>query len=165
MNFGGKEDAQIESWARKFEENKLTDDPRYSELVRERTRRRQTRQKLDFGTSLEHLKRAAIAREFTSYGQLAAASGVDWKNARHQINGAHGHLDTLLDICHTEGLPLLTAICVNQQNLHSGKLSEDALEGFVEGAKRLGISLTSAESFHEECVRKCFEWGENNKRA
>lgn len=52
-----------------------------------------------------------------TYGDLAKANDVPWSAARHAMNGAGGHLDRLLDICHARGLPLFTAICVNQEGL------------------------------------------------
>ena len=72
-----------------------------------------------------------------------------------------GHLDRLLDICHARGLPLLTAICVNQEGLRDGRLSPEALAGFVKGVRRLGYqALTSeAETFLRKCQQECLEWG------
>ncbi len=163
MKFDNKTDEQIESWARKYEEQGKTADPAYTLLLEERTTRRQKKQKLNFDRSMTHLRDAAIRQKFTSYGRLAEASEVDWSIARHQMNGPHGHLDTLLDICHKDGLPLLTAICVNQQNLVSGKLGEDALAGFADGARRLGIAVDDAEEFHARCAEECFEWGKSQK--
>ncbi len=163
MRFDNKTDAQIESWARKYEEAGKTDLPDYLLILAERTRRRQKKQKLNFDRSLAHLKECAIAGIFTSYGELAKASDVEWSKARHQMNGPQGHLDTLLDVCRNKDLPLLTAICVNQENLQTGRLGPDALAGFVDGAQRLGISVTDPEEFHQECVRKCFEWGKNQR--
>ncbi|MCR2835116.1 hypothetical protein [Parerythrobacter lacustris] len=163
MRFDNKTDDEIESWARKYEEANKADDPAYMLLVEERTKRRQKKQKLDFGKSLDHLKCCAIAGEFTSYGKLAEASGVTWQAARHQMNGAYGHLDTLLGECRRADLPLLTAICVNQQNLQLGTLGEEALLGFADGARRVGYEVIDAEGFHSQCVKECFEWGKAQK--
>ncbi|KPF64843.1 hypothetical protein [Porphyrobacter sp. AAP60] len=159
MKLEVKTDAQIESWARKYEEAGKTDHPDYALLVVERTKRRQEKQRLNFTKSLEHLKSCAIEGRFTSYGELAKASDVEWSKARHQMNGPRGHLDTLLDECRMTDLPLLTAICVNQENLQSGKLGEDALSGFADGARRLGIAVGDSDEFHSRCVAECFEWG------
>jgi hypothetical protein len=159
MKLLDKTDAQIESWARKYEEAGKTEHPDYARLSAERTKRRQKKQKLSFERSLEHLKSCAIEGRFTSYGELAKASEVEWGQARHQLNGPKGHLDTLLDECRIKNLPLLTAICVNQENLQTGKLGEDALSGFADGARRLGIAVGDADEFHARCVAECFEWG------
>lgn len=163
MKFDDKTDAQIESWARKYEEAGKTDHPDYALISVERTQRRQMKQKLMFELSLGHLKVCAIEGKFTSYGELAKASGVDWSQARHQMNGPKGHLDTLLDVCQNKGLPLLTAICVNQENLKTGELGPDALSSFVDGARRLGISVSDAEEFHARCAYQCFEWGKKQR--
>ena len=163
MRFDNKTDDEIERWTRKYEEAGKTDQPDYALLLAERTQRRQKKQKLNFVLSLEHLKACAIANSFTSYGELAKASKVEWSQARHQMNGPKGHLDTLLDVCRTNGLPLLTAICVNQENLETGKLGEDALSGFADGARRLGISVDDAEKFHAECITECFDWSKKQR--
>lgn len=47
------------------------------------------------------------------------------------MNGPHGHLDRLLELSYARGLPLLTAICVNQDRLEEGELGDEALAGFV----------------------------------
>lgn len=164
MRFDNKSDAEIESWARKYEEARKTSDPDFALILAERTLRRQKKQKLSFEHSLNHLKACAKAGTFTSYGELAKASKVEWSQARHQMNGPRGHLDTLLDICHTAGLPLLTAICVNQENLGTGKLGKDALSGFADGAKRLGISFNDPEEFQAKCASECFEWGRHQQK-
>ncbi len=68
------------------------------------------------------------------------------------MNGEGGHLDRLLDMCHARGLPLLTAICVNQEGLRTGHLSREALAGFIKGIRRRGYQVviqkrrTSCES-------------------
>lgn len=163
MRFDNKTDSQIESWASNFEKAGRTDHPDYAAIVAERARRRQVKQKLSFELSLEHLKVRAIDGKFTTYGDLAAASGVEWSHARHQMNGPKGHLDTLLDVCRTQGLPLLTAICVNRENLGTGTLGEDALSGFADGARRLGITVGDEEEFHARCVEECFDWGRKQR--
>jgi hypothetical protein len=160
MDFSKKTDSQIEQWIANHEANGATSAPLYLALLEERIRRAQATQKMSFERSLEHLKRAAIEQRCTTYGALAAASGVEWSKARHQMNGAHGHLDRLLDICHVKGLPLLTAICVNQGGVDAGELGEDALEGFANGARRLGISVGDPLEFHHACRDECWAWGQ-----
>jgi len=163
MRFDNKSDDEIEKWARKYEEQGKTDDAGFHQLLEERTKRRQKKQRLSLEKSLAHLKACALRREFTSYGDLAKASDVPWSIARHQMNGLTGHLDTLLDVCKSQSLPLLTAICVNQHNLETGKLGEEALVGFVHGAKRLGLEVVDPEEFHEKCVQECFAWGKGKR--
>ena len=151
--------SEIEIWIRNHEKASKTSAPLYLELREERVRRAQLKHKLDFDRSLEHLKQAAINQICTSYGALAAASGVEWSKARHQMNGSNGHLDRLLDICHARGLPLLTAICVNQGNIVDCELEGEALAGFIAGALRLGLAVSDPLQFHHRCRDECWAWG------
>lgn len=165
MELVGKTDVQIETWVRNHEEKGATSTSLYRELLEERLRRAQNTHRLNFEKSLMHLMQTATEQRCTSYGKLASASEVSWSQARHQMNGPNGHLDRLLDICHARGLPLLTAICVNQDSLVDGTLGKDALAGFVGGARRLGRPVTDAQSFHETCREECFAWGRDQLSA
>ena len=165
MNLESKSLKEIETWIKNHENQHATKAPLYIQLLEERVRRVQNSQKLDFEESLKLLKQAAISQSCTTYGALADASGVEWSQARHQLNGANGHLDRLLDICHARGLPLLTAICVNQGNVQSGELDEDALKGFVTGAMRLGVRVSDPLEFHHACRDECWRWGSENART
>ncbi|MEQ7874271.1 hypothetical protein ABDK56_09750 [Sphingomonas sp. ASV193] len=165
MDLASKTDRQIETWIRNHELSGITMAALYLELLEERARRAQKSQLLDFDKSLDHLKQAAIERTCTSYGRLAAASGVDWSKARHQMNGANGHLDRLLDICHARGLPLLTAICVNQDKVETCELGEDALSGFAAAGRRLGLPVSEPLAFHHQCREDCWAWGAAQKRS
>lgn len=157
MNLAEKSDAEIDVWILNHERKGATEIALYKSLLEERARRSSSGLKIE--NSLRHLTNAARQRGFTTYGDLAKASEVPWSQARHSMNGSRGHLDRLLEICHARGLPLLTALCVNQQKVETGDLSEDALRGFLNGAKRLGYAVTSAETFLKECQQQCFEWG------
>ncbi|TPG15357.1 hypothetical protein [Sphingomonas oligophenolica] len=165
MNFSGKTNRQIDQWISNHEEHCATGAPLYLALLEERVRRAQATQKLSFERSLDHLRRVATEQRCTTYGALAAASGVEWSSARHQMSGAHGHLDRLLDICHVKRLPLLTAICVNQSGAAKGELGEEALEGFANGARRLGISVGDPLAFHHQCRDACWAWGREQQDA
>jgi hypothetical protein len=71
--------------------------------------------------------------------------------------GSRGHLEIILEVCHARGIPLLTAICVNQAELSTGELGGDALKGFISGAKRIGHTITDEKEFLRDCQRECFE--------
>ncbi|GGJ56481.1 hypothetical protein GCM10011393_28360 [Sphingopyxis bauzanensis] len=159
VGFETKTDAEIDSWIRNHETKGGTAAPLYGQLLEERARRTQTKHRLSFDRSLEHLKTAAIDQVCTTYGALAAASDVDWSQARHQMNGTNGHLDRLLDICHARGLPMLTALCVNQAGVMDGELGDDALVGFASGARRLGLSVSDPREFHHQMRDDCWRWG------
>lgn len=158
-DFSNKTDVEIDQWIVNFEKRGQTEAAIYLELLEERGRRAGRRQGLDLEKSLSALKQAAISNTCITYGDLAKASGVDWSKARHQMNGKHGHLDRLLEICHARKLPLLTAICVNQSGLQDGELEENALTGFAEGARRIGRSFDDDLEFHHVCREECWTWG------
>lgn len=163
-HLSSKSDQEIEQWIQNHEKNRATDQPLYRDLLEERVRRAQTRQLLNVERSLEELRNAAIAHKCITYGDLAKASGVEWSQARHQMNGVGGHLDKLLDLCHARELPLLTAICVNQEGLANCELSDGALSGFVAGARRIGRSVTDERAFHHQTRDECWMWGVNRSR-
>ena len=160
MDLQAKTDDEINQWIANHERKTGgTAQPLYRQLLEERARRAQFKQKLNLEKSLERLKDAARRGVCITYGDLAAASGVEWSQARHQMNGASGHLDRLLDLCHARGLPLLTAICVNHAGVSTGELGDDALTGFTTGAQRLGLLVTDPRTFHHRCRDECWEWG------
>ncbi|TPV98303.1 MAG: hypothetical protein USCAAHI_02263 [Beijerinckiaceae bacterium] len=143
-----KSDSEIEQWIRNHEAKGATSVPFYRELLDERARRTQLKHTLNMERSLDHLKEAAIRQKCTTYGDLGNASGIEWSHARHQMNGPHGHLDRLLELCYARGLPLLTPICVNQDRLEEGELGDEALAGFVAAARRMGLPVTDERAFH-----------------
>lgn len=163
LDLSTKTDAQINALIRNHKDKNARDRPIYPLLLEERARRAQTKSRLDFSKSLRLLRDAAMKEICVSYGQLAEASEVEWSVARHQMNGAKGHLDGLLDICHAQGLPMLPAICVNKTNLQTGDLDPAALQGFAEGARRLGHSFSDAYKFHRDRQGDCWKWGREQK--
>jgi hypothetical protein len=48
---------------------------------------------------------------------------------------------------------------VNQQGAETGELSDEALSGFINAAKRLGYKITDPNAFLKQCQRECFDWG------
>jgi hypothetical protein len=158
-DLSAKTDLQINALIRNHEQKNARDRPIYPLLLEERARRAAAKSLLDFNKSLELLREAAVRQTCVSYGQIAEASGVEWSKARHQMNGARGHLDGLLDICHAKGLPMLPAICVNKTNLETGELDPSALLGFAEGARRLGHDFLDAHDFHRSRQKECWAWG------
>ena len=161
--FATKTDDEIDVWIKNHEEKHQTHTDLYHALLEERSRRRS--KLLNIEESLQHLMASARRCAFTTYGDLAGASGVAWEKARHAMNGAGGHLDALLDVCHARGLPLLTAICVNQKGVLDGTLEPSALEGFAKGAQRLGYPVTDSLAFLRGCQTDCFKWGQDSRAA
>ena len=162
MDLSQKTDKELDQWIANHEAKRATAQPLYHQLLEERVQRAQLKQKLNHERSLEHLKQAAIRQSCTTYGELAAASGVEWSQARHQMNGASGHLDRLFDLCHARKLPPLTAICVNQAGVATGELGDDALAGFVAAARRFGFQIMDERAFHHQCREQCWKWGREN---
>lgn len=154
-----KTDAEINQWIANHEKNGATNTPLYQELLEERARRSQGEGRLSIDTSLELLIQAATEQRCVTYGDLAKASGVDWSRARHKMSGANGHLDQLLDVCHTRHLPMLPAICVNESGRQTGELEPAALSGFAAGARRTGHAVIDETNFHREARDECWQWG------
>jgi hypothetical protein len=69
-----------------------------------------------------------------------------------------------LDVCHSPDLPLLTALCVNQAGVKTGKLNPSSLKGFVLGAKRLAHSVTDAEEIQRRARSNALIGGSHNLR-
>lgn len=159
VDLSAKSDAEVAQWIVNHEANAATAAPLYLALLEERARRAQAKNNLDPERSLHCLIGAAREQVCTTYGALAAASGVEWSKARRAMSGAGGHLDRLLDVCHARGLPMLTALCVNQGGVKSGELEPAALKGFCAGARRLGFSVLDETTFHQEQRDACWRWG------
>jgi hypothetical protein len=126
----------------------------YIDALAEQAKR--TGKGLSFSTTMRVIREAAAQGRYISYGELAEESGADWNQVRYAMGP---HLDGLLEFCHRNGLPLLSAIVVNKPNLKSGKLDPDSLKGFVAGARRLGIPVTDDDQFLRDQQTKVFEWG------
>jgi hypothetical protein len=145
----GFSDEQLKTSIENHERRGETTSLRYKELVEEKARRFGKELRVDI--SIAHLTEAAKNHHFTTYGALAEANGVPWSRARRRMDGANGHLDNLLSVCHARGLPLLTALCVNKEGLQTGELSDIALAGFIKAAQRLGYTITDHAKFLKEC--------------
>ena len=163
MNLKDKSNDEIESWITNHEKKGATGTDQYKALLEERARRNSTG--LNADKSLLHLIETARQTKFTTYGDVAKASGVSWNVARHAMNGEGGHLDNLLDICHARGMPLLTALCVNQQSVDTGELSDDSMKGFIKGARRLGYAVTDERAFLRECQQASFLWAKGQENV
>ncbi len=162
MDLSKQTDQQIDNLIENHIRYDKTAAPLFSQLLEERVRRGQEKQLLNFQTSMQLLIQTAIDQTCVSYGQLAKASGVEWIKARYQMNGAHGHLDKLLELCHARGYPLLTALVVNQQGLEDGELEHTALKGFCEAAHRLNIPVDDELAFHHQQRDASWQWGKEN---
>jgi hypothetical protein len=155
-DFSDYADNQIDFWIEKYVVRGLTAELQCRLLFEERARRQS--KVLSIEKSLKHLIQAARLKQFTTYVELAKASGVDWSKARNLMNGPKGHLDRLLEVCDARDMPLLTALCVNQDAATTGELADNALDGFVKGAQRLGYEVVNPREFLRQCQKRCFDW-------
>ena len=164
VDLTSKSNAEIDQWIHNHEQKSATKVPLYLELLEERARRTKQIGHLDIDKSLQLLIQAAVEQRCVTYGDLAKASNVEWTRARHKMNGANGHLDRLLDVCHVRGLPMLPAICVNESGRKTGDLETMALKGFALGARRLGFRFPDALAFHHQAREECWRWGREQQR-
>lgn len=112
---------------------------------------------LDLNKSYRAILERARQGKFVTYGDVAAASGVEWKKARRPIPL---HLDNLVRIAHERGWPLLTAIVVNKGSVDTGRLEGDALAGFLAAVKKLGFPVDDPQAFLHQQQQDVFEWAE-----
>jgi hypothetical protein len=148
------DDKGLQNFIDNYRRQSATDQQIYIDALAEQAKRKG--KGLNFHTTMRVIKEAAARGRFISYGELAEASGASWNQVRHAVGP---HLDSLIEYCHRNGLPLLSAIVVNKPNLKSGNLDPDSLKGFITGARGAGIPVTDAASFLREQQAKVFEWG------
>jgi len=110
---------------------------------------------LDFDTTIRVITDAAQEGRYISYGQVAEASGAGWTKVHYAISR---HLGDLIEYCHRNGLPLLSAIVVNQKNLQTGHMDADTLRGFIGGVRAVGIAVTDEVGFLRQEQKRVFEW-------
>jgi hypothetical protein len=156
-DLSARSDAEIDTWIENHEKQGKTDAALYRALLEERARR--SSHQLNIETTLAHLREAAKRKTYTTYGKVAEVNGIGWNIARRLMPK---HLDRSLELCHARKWPLLTVLCVKQNEVASGDLSGDSLKGFVAGARRLGYTVTDDKKFMRECQAACFAWAEEH---
>jgi len=147
VDLTSKSDKQLEVLIDNHEKQGATDRPLYMAALTELGRR----SSFSFEVSLKLIEEAASETRFLSYGDVAAANGVDWNSAYRQISA---HLWELVRFGHGKGLPMLTAVIVSKPNQKDGQMEGPTLEGFTKAAEALGyrnkdnqrISVSMSES-------------------
>lgn len=129
-----------------------TDAPTYADAQAELARR--STRTLDVGVTRGAILRSARKREFLTYGDVARENGVVWSKAYRPIAA---HLDEVMRLAHARNEPLITAIVVNEAGRRTGALDDNSRKGFIEGARRLGIEPTNAQSFLRQQQLNTFE--------
>lgn len=115
---------------------------------------------LDASHSHAAILAAARAKRFLSYGDVAEASFLSWREARRAINP---HLEALCRDSLRAGGPLLSAIVVNRTGLATGRMEGRALAGFCAMAQRLGIVVgADPAAFLRREQRAIFAWAETH---
>jgi len=151
------DDGQVANLLENYRKAGKTEEPKYTEILAEYARRKG--KGLSFEKSLAAIRDAASRGQFLGYKQLAEASGLEWSVAVHYA--MPGHLWDLVEYSHRKGLPLLSAIVVNQKNLETGAMEPETRHGFITAARDLGIVVTEERKFlkkqQEEIFRRARE--------
>jgi len=163
VSLENKTDAEIDQWIANHERGEQTRSTLYQELIVERNRRHG--KGLEITTSVAAITKAAKEGRYISYADLAAANELSLSKARLKMNGKHGHLGDLLAFSHSHAMPLLTAMVVEKAHIESGEMDAGPLKTFVEGARRLGVSVSDPEAFLKQCQAECFEWAKTQSDA
>jgi hypothetical protein len=140
---------QIDNQIANYERLKKTNLARYKELVEARGQR----SGLKFEKSRALIEAAAARGKFVTYGDLAQASGVQFDKVRFAMNA---HLWDLVKWSHHLGLPMLSAIVVNQNNRESGEMEPETIRGFVRAAEGLGYIVGEPREFLSQQQRELF---------
>lgn len=116
---------------------------------------------LELGLTFAAIRAAAEARRFLSYGAVAAANGLAWRQARRRMDP---HLFALCRCASGRGWPVLSAIVVDQGSVAHGAMRGRPLIGFARAAERLGrIVGGDAAAFLAEEQRLVFAWADRER--
>lgn len=110
---------------------------------------------LSINKTYSAIRDAARDRRFITYGELAEASGVEWKKARRPLPHQLGRL---VEIAHGRGWPMLSAIVVNKGQVDTGNLEGESLSGFLAAAKLVGLEVNDPQTFLKDQQQAVFEW-------
>lgn len=146
------DDEQIANLLENYRKAGKTEEPKYTEILALYDRRRG--KGLSFESSFAAIRDAAFRGQFLSYKQLAEASGLQWSFAVRYAMPSH--LQNLLEYSYRNGLPLLSAIVVNQKNVDTGDMEPETLRGFITGARDLGITVTDEGQFLKDQQQEVF---------
>lgn len=146
------DDEQIANLLENYRKAGKTEEPKYMEILAEYARR--WGKGLSFEKSIAAIRDAASRGQFLSYKQLAEASGLNWSFAVRHVMPSH--LWNLLEYSYRNGLPLLSAIVVNQKNVGTGDMEPETLRGFIAGVRDLGLPVTDDRQFLKEQQAEIF---------
>ena len=110
---------------------------------------------LNLDTTYRAILAAARENQFITYGDLAKANNEAWQKVRRQMPS---HLGQLMQFCHEEGWPLLSAVVVPQDAVETGQLEGSAQDGFVNAARDLGYAIDDPDAFVADQQKWAFSW-------
>lgn len=153
-------DKDIKTLIKNYQLRRETARPYYQELIVEANRR--TCGDLNIEKSIAVITDAARRGSYITYGDVAKASGCDWRKVRHPMNQ---HLQRVIEYCHARNMPLLSSIVVNQKALGSGGMQATALSGFVRGFEEAtGNKISDPAAFLSEEQARVFSWANPSLR-
>lgn len=113
---------------------------------------------LNLDTTYRAILAAVRENRFITYGELATANGEPWTKVRRQMPV---HLGQLMQLCHEEGWPLLSAAVTPQDAVTTGKLAGSAQDGFVNAARDLGYKIDDPDVFVAEQQQRAITWAKD----
>jgi hypothetical protein len=160
LNLSDKTVGELESLVKNHQDHGKTDSDIYIDALRELELRRT--KGLDLKKTLELVSEAARARRFVRYQEVAAVNDLEWSRIHYQIGR---HLLALCEYCHRKGLPLLSAIVVNAENVDTGEMKPESQSGFIEAARLIGLVVLDEKKFVSDEQEKVFSWASDGARA
>ena len=159
-DFSKLSDVQLQSYIGYHHRKNAPATPDFLAALEERERRQGSG--LDFRKTFEIVSKAASAGRYVSYREVADFSGLAWKTAQRLMPK---HLVNLCEYAHRKGWPLLSSVIVSKENLSTGELEPQSLDGFIQAARRLGYLVTDDIGFLRDQQRRVFEWGKQRQSA
>jgi ribosomal protein S25 len=152
-DMSGFDDHNLEFIIDGFKNGRHSDERLYVNALAEQGRRQH--KGLVFDTTVAAIRAAAAERRFITYGEIASANGVSWSVARRPMNK---HLEAVVEWAARNGLPLITAIVVDQPAVGTGAMSDSAMSGFMRAARKFGHIVTDERAFLGDQQQAVFYW-------
>jgi hypothetical protein len=150
----------LESLIENYRTHNATDRPEFRSFLEEHNRR--LGGNLDLRKTIDFVLDRAHERRFTSYSEIAKLHGAEWSKVRHLM--PH-HLWDVVQWARSHGLPMLSAVIVNKENVQSGEMEPKTLKGFIRAAEALGYDTDDWQSFLREQQEECFATAKRRGRS
>jgi hypothetical protein len=109
---------------------------------------------LSLNKTVELIAAAAKDGLFLGYKDLADKSGAVWAKVHYAMPK---HLLDVSQHANRLGWPMLSAIVVNKQHIGTGTMEPDALTGFCNCARAMGMTVDDEQAFLKEQQVAVFE--------